>query len=231
MSRLFAVIAAALVLQACAPNSQARMKELRAQETELTRSMSGSQRYLEGAQAYVAELSGAQPSAGVSVYFTAPMLEQLAAQALPYELPGREFHGKLQGQIRIEKLTGFRFLSGNRLRCRALLRGINVRYAGSVPSFAKKQADDFVSAFNSGGAWADLEVELSLDGTRLVTRGQALSTQLVTRRDSMAEGMMRDEMNNRAFRKLLAFDVTDPSGAKPRRVLVTGNHVVLTYAP
>jgi hypothetical protein len=39
-------------------------------------------------------------------------------------------------------------------------------------------------------------------------------------------------MNKRALRLPLVFDMTlQANGAVPRRLLVTGNHVVVTYAP
>jgi hypothetical protein len=77
-----------------------------------------------------------------------------------------------------------------------------------------------------------LEVQLTLDGNFLRAKAEATSARLVSKRDGTAEGMLRDEMNKRALRTPLNFDLTIAgSSAVPRRLMVTGNHVVVTYAP
>jgi hypothetical protein len=149
---------------------------------------------------------------------------------LPYRMNGKEFHSQLAGEIVLEKLSNFRFISRNRVQCQAFLRGVNVRYTGSVPSFAKGQVKDFQNAI-ARGVLANLEVQLTLEGNVLHAKAEALSTQLVAKRDSSSESTLRDEMNKRALRTPLNFDLTIAgSGAAPRRLMVTGNHVVVTYA-
>jgi hypothetical protein len=226
-----AALGVAALLGGCAADPRIRVKQLEDEQRSLEMARQASEQTLQASSSYAAELSApGQGGPTFSLYFTPAMLEQLASQMLPYRMPGREFHSKLEGEIVVEKLSNFRFLSRNRLVCQAFLRGVNVRYTGQVPSFAKGQVKDFQNAITNG-ALADLEVQLTLDGNFLRAKAQATSARLVSKRDGTAEGMLQDEMNKRALRTPLNFDMTIAgSGASPRRLIVTGNHVVVTYA-
>jgi hypothetical protein len=208
-----------------------RVKRLEDEQRALNTALQAAEQSVKDASAYSAEMaSPGQGGPAFSLYYTPAMLEQLSTQMLPYRMPGREVHSKIDGEIIVERLTGFRFLSRNRLVCQAFLRGVNVRYTGKVPGFAKAQVKDFQNAIVNG-VLADLEVQLTLEGNILHAKAEAVSARLVSKRDGTAEGMLKDEMNKRTLRTPLNFDLAIPgSSAVPRRLMVTGNHVVVTYA-
>jgi hypothetical protein len=230
--RVWVALGAVALLAGCAVDPRIRVKSLEQEQRDLNMALQAADQSVQAASAYAAEISSpGQSGPSFSMYYTPAMLEQLSSQMLPYRMQGREVHSKLDGEIIVERLTGFRFLSRNRLVCQAFLRGVNVRYTGKVPSFAKKQVQDFQNAIVNG-ALADLEVQLTLDGNILRAKAEATSARLVSKRDGTAEGMLRDEMNKRALRTPLNFDLgIAGSSAVPRRLMVTGNHVVVTYAP
>ncbi len=226
------VLVAVALGSGCAVDPRTRVKLLEEEQRRLTQAVRAADQSIEAASAYTAELGApGQSGSNFSLYFTPAMLEQLSRQTLPYRMSGREFHSQLTGEIIVERLSDFRMLSRNRLRCRAHLRGVGVRYTGKVPAFAKGQVKEFQKSIE-GGAVADLEVQLSLEGNLLRAKAEAMSVQMVTKRDGSAEGMLRDEMNKRALRTPVVFDMAvGGSSAAPRRVMVTGNHVIVTYAP
>jgi hypothetical protein len=227
---LVALTAAALA-SGCAVDPRTRVKYLEDEQRRLNTAVQAADQSIQASAAYATELSSpGQAGAGFSMYYTPAMLEQLATQMVPYRMSGREFNSKLQGEIVIERLSDFRFISRNRVLCRATLRGENIRYTGKVPSFAKGQVVAFQNAI-ANGAVADLEVQLSLEGPMLRAKAEAVSVQLA-KRDASSESRLQDEMNKRALRTPVIFDMSIAgSSATPRRVMVTGNHVVITYAP
>ncbi|MFL5345947.1 MAG: hypothetical protein ACJ8AT_14245 [Hyalangium sp.] len=230
-SRLaLAALGVSALLGGCSADPRLRVQRLEEEQRNLNMAIQAADQTVQASSAYQAELaSPGQSGPAFSMYFTPAMLEQLASQTLPYRMPGREFNSKLEGEIVLEKLSGFRFISRNRVLCQAFLRGVNVRYTGSVPSFAKKQVQDFQNAI-ANGVLADLEVQLTLEGNILHAKAQATSARLVSKRDPSAEDTLKDEMNKRALRSPLNFDMTIAgSGSAPRRLMVTGNHVVVTY--
>jgi outer membrane murein-binding lipoprotein Lpp len=227
---LAALVGAALV-SGCAVDPRTRVKSLEDEQRRLNTAVQAADQSVQASQAYAAELaSPGQTSAPFSMYYTPAMLEQLASQMVPYRMSGREFHSKLSGEIVVERLTNFQFISRNRVLCRAHLRGENVRYTGKVPSIAKGQVVAFQKAI-ADGAVADLEVQLSLEGPMVRAKAEAVSVQLA-KRDPSNESRLQEEMNKRALRTPVVFDMSIPgSGVVPRRVMVTGNHVIITYAP
>ncbi|WP_164009761.1 hypothetical protein [Pyxidicoccus trucidator] len=228
----WALLAVAALLGGCAVDPRVRMKSLEDENRQLTREVQAADQAVQASASYLAELqSPAKAGGAFSLYFTPEALERMAAQMVPYRMPGRDFNSKLKGEIIVERVTDFQFLSRNRLRCKAHLRGEKVKYTGSVPSFAKGQVKDFEQAVTKG-AIADLEVQLTLDGARVLARAEATEIRLRAKRDSSAESRLQSEMNKSALRLPLVFDMTlQANGAVPRRLLVTGNHVVVTYAP
>lgn len=230
-ARLVSGLVLAVLLGGCAADPRVRVKRLEDEQRQLTMAVRAADQSIQAAGTYTAELGvPGQGGPSFGLYFTPAMLEELSSQMLPYRMNGREFHSKLAGEIVVERLTDFRFISRNRVLCRAHLRGVNVRYTGQVPGFAKGQVRDFQKAI-AEGAVADLEVQLSMEGNMLRAKAEASSARLVSKRDSTAEGMMQDEMNKRALRTPLMFDMTIPGSVAPRRVMVTGNHIVVTYTP
>jgi outer membrane murein-binding lipoprotein Lpp len=229
---VLAVLVGAALVSGCAVDPRTRVKYLEDEQRRLNTAVQAADQSVQASQAYATELSSpGQASAPFSMYYTPAMLEQLASQMVPYRMSGREFHSKLSGEIVIERLTNFRFISRNRVLCRAHLRGENVRYTGKVPSIAKGQVQAFQKAI-ADGAVADLEVQLSLEGPMVRAKAEAVSVQLVAKRDPSNESRLQEEMNKRALRTPVVFDMSIAgSGVVPRRVMVTGNHVVITYAP
>ncbi|MBN1207127.1 MAG: hypothetical protein JXB05_19735 [Myxococcaceae bacterium] len=229
--RVLAALLGATLLGGCAVDPRVRVRRLEDEQRSLTLAVQAADQSIQSASTYATEVrSPGQGGPTFSLYFTPAMLEQLSSQMLPYRAPARDFHSKLAGEIIVERLSGLRFISRNRLMGTLHLRGVNVRYTGSVPGFAKKQVQDFQKAI-AHGAVADLEVQLTLDGNVVRAKARALAARLVSKRDGTAEGMLRDEMNKRALRSPLSFDMSIAgSSAAPRRLMVTGNHVVITYA-
>ncbi|WP_224364071.1 hypothetical protein [Hyalangium versicolor] len=226
-----AALGVSALLAGCAADPRLRVKRLEDEQRSLNAAVQAADQSIQDSSAYAAELSSpGQGGSTFSLYFTPAMLEQLATQMLPYRMSGREFHSKLEGEIVIEKLSNFQPLSRNRVACVAFLRGVNVRYTGSVPSFAKKQVKDFQNAI-ANGVVAELEVQLTLEGNIVHALARANAARLVSTRDASAESTLRDEMNKRALRTPLDFDLAiSGSSVVPRRLMVTGNHVVVTYA-
>ncbi|MFP2913287.1 hypothetical protein ACLESD_51465 [Pyxidicoccus sp. 3LFB2] len=226
------MLAAAALLGGCAADPRVRMKSLDDEHRQLTREFQAADQAVQASASYLAELQAPAKAGGTfSLYFTPQALERMAAQMVPYRMPGRDFNSKLKGEIIVERVSDFQFLSRNRLRCKAHLRGEKVKYTGSVPSFAKGQVKEFEQAVTKG-AIADLEVQLTLDGARVLARAEATDIRLKAKRDSSAESRLQSEMNKKALRQAVVFDMTlQSNGAVPRRLMVTGNHVVVTYAP
>lgn len=221
---------AAALLSGCAIDPKYRVKSLEDDNRELTKKVQEADQAVQATASYIAEVqSPAKASGAFSLYFTADSLERMAAQAVPHRIPGRDFNSKLNGEIIIERLTDFRFLSRNRLACKAHMRGEGIKYTGKVPAIARGQVKDFEQAVTKG-AIADMEVLLELDGRNVLARAKATQIRLKAKRDSSAESRLQEEMNKKALRLPLVFDMTlQSNGAVPRRVLVTGNHVVVTY--
>ena len=154
------------------------VKSLEDEQRRLNTAVQAADLSVQASSAYAAELaSPGQASAPFSMYYTPAMLEQLATQMVPYRMAGREFNSKLAGEIVIERLMGFQFISRNRVRCRAQLRGDNVRYTGKVPAMFKGEVQAFQKAIASG-ALADLEIQLSLEGSMVRAKAEAIGVQL-----------------------------------------------------
>lgn len=226
-----AALTAAALVSGCAVDPRTRVKYLEDEQRRLNTAVQAADQSIQASAAYATELSSpGQAGPGFSLYYTPAMLEQLATQMVPYRMSGREFNSKLQGEIVIERLTNFRFISRNRVLCRAHLRGENIRYTGKVPAIAKGQVVAFQNAI-ANGAVADLEVQLSLEGPMVRAKAEAVSVQLA-KRDASSESRLQDEMNKRALRTPVVLDMSIAgSSVTPRRVMVTGNHVIITYAP
>lgn len=228
---LAAFLVAALLGGGCAVDPRYRVKTLEDEHRILTAATQAADQSIQTASTYAAELaSPGQAGSTFSLYYTPAMLEQLSTQMLPYRAPGRDFHSKLTGEIVIERLTGFRFISRNRVLCQAHLRGVDVRYTGKVPSFAKGQVKEFQRNI-AQGAVAELEVQLTLDRNTVRAKAVATALRMKAGRDASSEGMLQDEMNRRALRTPILFDLSLPGGQAPSRLMVTGNHVVVTYKP
>ena len=222
----------ALAGMGCAANPASRLRTAEKENQRLTQQVQDADRALQSVSAYTEELrSPGKSGRSFHLYFTPAALEQQASRVLPMRMPARGFHEKLSGDGIVERLYDIRFGPGNTLNCRALLRGDNVRYTGQVPK--SYQAD--VKRFQSGvaaGVVADLVVDLTLSDTSLVARASATRTKLQANSSPTWEGMLRQQVNERALRLPFTFDLTiQGAGAVPRRMVLTANHLVVTYAP
>lgn len=222
------LVAGALLFTGCAADPAARLRRAEARNRELSAAILAADQAAQPAAAYAAELSAPQNARGsFSMYYSPATLEQLFSQAVPYQMNGKDFHSKLAGTITVERVSDFRFTSRNRMTCKLHLRAQNVRYTGDVPAMFKSRADALVKAVNSGGT-ANLEVQLTLRGNQV--HAQARATDIALRQKTNDEGELLNAMNQRAFNRPLIFDMSIPGSRQaPRRLLVTGNHVVVTY--
>jgi hypothetical protein len=220
--------ATALLGSGCASDPRARLRQAEQRHRELSASLLAAEQAVEPVSAYVAELSSPQSARGsFSMYYSASALEQMAAQMVPYKMTGKDFHKQLTGDIIAERLSDIRFSSRNRLMARLHLKAQGVRYTGSVPPGYGGRVKALEKAIASGG-YADLEVQLTLQGSRVIAQVKARDLQL--RVKSQDSGEVLTQMNKRAFNRPFVFDMSIPGGGQvPRRLLVTGNHVVVTY--
>lgn len=228
LSALALLVVGALLGAGCGSNPRYRLSRAEARHRELSAALLATEQAIQPATAYAAELAAPQNARGTfSMYYSPASLEQLMAQGVPYRMNGKDFHSKLLGEINVERVSDFRFTSGNRLTCRLHLRPENVRYTGNVPSMFKKRVQAFERAVNSGG-YADLAVQLTLQGNKVHAQVRVTNVQLRQKTDE--EGELIRAMNERAFNRPAIFDMTIPGSAQvPRRLMVTGNHVVVTY--
>ncbi|HEX8433990.1 hypothetical protein [Archangium sp.] len=222
----------ALAGTGCATNPATRLRLAEKENQRLTQELQATSLALQSVNAYTEELrSPGQAGRSFNMYFTPASLEQLASQVLPMKMAARSFHQQLQGDVIVERISDIRFGPSNTFTCTALLRGENIRYTGKVP----KAYQDDVRRFQAGvaaGVVASMTVELSLVDTSLLARAKATRTRLKSNSNSTAEGMLRDQMNDRVLRVPFGFELTIQGGnAVPRRMVLTANHLVVTYAP
>ncbi|ATB27533.1 hypothetical protein [Melittangium boletus] len=222
----------ALVAGGCA-NPAGRLREAERENQRLSGEVAELTRAVQSVNAYTEELR-APGAAGRSfrMYYSPASLEQMASQLFPLRMAARNFHQQLQGEVILERLSDVRFGADNTFTCRATLRGENIRYTGSVPKMYQARVRQFQSGVASGVV-ADLVVELSMspDNT-LLARAHATRTKLRVNSDSSAEDMLRGQMNDRVLRTPFSFSLSIPGGnVVPRGMLLTANHLVITYAP
>ena len=230
--RLGGVVLVLLLGAGCATNPATRMRQAEKENLRLTRELEETERALQSVNAYTEELrSPGKAGRSFHMYFTPASLEQLVSRMLPMRMAARNFHRQLEGEVIVERLSDVRFGPLDTLTCRVLLRGENVRYTGSVPKAYQGEVRKFQAGVEAG-VEADFVVELSMEETSLVARARATRTKLKAHSSSMGEDMLREQMNERVLRSPFAFDLTIPGGnAVPRRMVLTANHLVVTYAP
>ncbi|XXF76687.1 hypothetical protein P2318_27065 [Myxococcaceae bacterium GXIMD 01537] len=222
------LLLAGALLAGCGTDPRVRLSRAEARSRELNAAALAADQAVESVAAYSTELSSPQSARGsFSMYYSPASLEQVAGQMLPYKMSGKDFHKQLSGEITVERISDVRFTSRNRLTCRLHLSAQNVRYTGSVPSFFKKEVQGFERAVASGG-YADLEVQLTLRDNQVLAQARATGVTLRQPTDRQAD--LLNAMNERAFNRPLVFNMSIAGGSQsPRRLLVTGNHVIVTY--
>ncbi len=226
-------VAVLLLGAGCAADPATRLRLAERDHQTLTREREASTRAVESVRAYAAELRSPGASGrSFSLYASPAAVEQMAAQLFPMRLAARSFHNQLTGEVIIERLSGVRFGPDNTLTCVVEMRGENIRYTGKVPKAYQTDVNRFQSGV-AAGVVADMVVELSLgaDGA-LSARAQATRTRLKANSNATSEGMLRSEMNERALRLPFVFELTPPAGGVlPRRMVLTAQHLVVTYTP
>lgn len=183
-----------------------------------------------GMRDYATELANGTGPA-YALYYAPGDLNNFARKGVPYRIPAQSFNSQLKGTIIVERVYDFVFQPGNRMTCKMDLRGQNIEFTGKVPDFAKKQVKDFIEGVEAGVV-ADLDVSLSVSGARVRALAQCTATKMKRNSSSSNEGRLRDEMNKRALKDPIDFDVRIGGyTARMERVLVTGNHLVIGYRP
>jgi hypothetical protein len=216
----------------CASDPAFRARYAQQEHERLTRELQQVEQRLQAPSSYVEELRApAKAGKSFSVYWSPASLEQMVRQLLPMRMAARNFHRDLEGEVIVENLSNVRFGPNNRLTCQVVMRGENIRYTGKVPKGYEGEIRKFQQGV-AAGVVADMEAELSLEAPALVAKARAMQTRLKANSSSTAESTLRDQMNDRTLRSPFAFDLTlQGSPATPRRMVLTGNHLVVTYSP
>lgn len=208
----------------------ARVRRLEQERRELTATLDTKTRAAATARRMAEALAkpGAPP-APLLLSYADHELVRLSAEVLPLRLPAKNVHPKLAGEIVVEYLSALRFAPENRASCTLLLRGAGVRYTGDVPSLYRKE----VAAFQAGlanGVEVVLDVTVELVGERVRAEATVRSTRFRSGGGGSFERLLRDEMNQRAFKRPLAFDVAlDSAPGVPQWVLLTGKVAIVGY--
>jgi hypothetical protein len=228
---LLGLALAALVSGCCCKGSlEDRVSAAQRENSRLKFEVDATEKANVGMRDYAKELaSGSGPA--YALYYAPADLTDFARKAVPYRIPAQSFNNQLKGTIVVDRVYDFVFQPGNRMTCKMDLHGQNIEFTGSVPDFAKKQVRDFIEGVEAGVV-ADLDVSLSLSGARVRALAQCTNAKLKRNSNSSNEGRLKDEMNRRALKDPVDFNVLISGyNTKLERVLVTGNHLVLGYRP
>lgn len=220
-----------LVGSGCA--TAARLDKAEQTQQRFQRELGDTQRALQSVNAYVADLRSPGASGpSFNLYYSPASLEQLASQLLPLRMVARTFQAELDGDVVLDRVYDIRFGPLNTFTCQALLHGENIRYTGSVPAAYQAQVRQFQAGV-AAGVVMDLSVQLSLSGDHaLVALARAGRARLKTNSTPNFESTLREQVNERVLKTPFSFDVSiQGSRAVPRRMVLTANHLVLTYAP
>lgn len=210
-----------------------RLQKAQQDNQRYTQELEATSRALQSVNASLADLRSPGASGpSFSLYYSPAAIEQLAGQMLPLRMAARGFHPQLQGDVVIDRVFDVRFSERNTLTCQALMHGENIRYTGSVPKMYEAEVRKFQSGV-AAGVVANVVVELELSaGSTLLARAHATRAKLKANSSPSAENTLRDEMNGRVLRTPFTFDLTlQGSTAVPRRMVLTANHLVVTYTP
>jgi hypothetical protein len=229
MRRLIAGLLAAVSSAGCV-DVASQVRRLEQERRELASTLETKARAATTAQRFAESLArpGDAPAPLMLAYADRELV-RLSGQVLPLRLPAKNFHNRLSGDIVVERMTDLRFAPENRAAATLLMRGDGVRYTGAVPDLYKKE----VAAFQAGiasGVEVVLDVAVELVGERVRAEAKVRSTRFVAGGGGSFEGLLRDEMNERAFRRPLALDVAlDVSPGVPQWVLLTDRQAIVGY--
>lgn len=229
---LLGAVAVALLASGCCcrPSVQDRVSAAQRENARLKFEVDATEKANAAAREYTMEL-GRQTGPAYALYFTENDLSTFARKATPYRIPAKSFNNQLEGTIIVEQVYQFRFQPGNRLTAKMDLRGQNIRFTGKVPDIAKAQVKDFIEGVEAG-VIADLDITLAVSGQRLKALAECTNTKLKKNSNASNEGRLKDEMNKRALKNPMDFDMRAHGYTlRLERVVVTGNHLMVGYKP
>lgn len=215
----------------CQPPLQQKVANLEAENTQLRFQLDATKKANEASRDYAAELASGHPKEPLfSMYYTPLDLNTMAANAVPYRIDAREFNNQLSGTVVIDHVTNFALQPGNRLTCKLHLHGERIEYHGNVPGAYQKMVEDFKAGI-AAGVIADMDVSLTNNGNMVQAMPHVVQTRMLRNSTPTFESNLRDQMNQQAFRSPISFNVTVAGkSVLVKRLLVTGNHVIVGYA-
>lgn len=217
----------------CKPNPQAELNRVSQQNSALRFQVDAAEQANKAAREYLGELSGGgdKAPAELVLYFAATDIVSQSAKILPYRIPAHDFNDQLAGDIVVQSVSDVTFWAGNRLHCRLHMRGEGVRYTGQVPNMYKAEVQRFTEGV-AAGVIADLDVTLTSTANNLKALSVCTEAHLLRNDSATYDSQLKDQLNQRALQTPLYFDMSIAGlPARLTRVLVTGNHVVVGYAP
>lgn len=227
-----ALLAVPLGACLCRPPLDERVRDAERENQALRFRLDASEQAAKASRDYAAELASGGPTTPLfSMYYTPTDVQSMGRRTLPYTIPAKDFDKRLQGNIIVERIDKVEYLPGNRMKARIFLKGRGMRFTGQVPDFAKGQVKSFMEGIEAG-VTAELDVTLTWSGSQVRALARATKTTLHRNSNASHEGQLRDQMNARALKNPLIFDVAIlGTPARLQRMLITGNHLVLTYQP
>lgn len=217
----------------CKQKPEDRARDLERENANLRFQVDASKQAAKAARDYAEELGAGGTGAPVFSMVYAPRdLQRMASDVFPYQIPAKDFDKRMTGNIVVERIENVQFHPGNRLTCTLHMKGRNVRFTGKVPAAYKEHVRRFQEGIEAG-VIVELDVSVVMRGASAVeAKSRATKTTLKKNSSDMYERELQDQINNRALKNPLRFDVgIEGTPAKLKRVLLTGNHLVLGYTP
>ncbi len=233
MRVLLAVLLSFLISSCCCrPSVESQVRAVERENSLLRFQVDATEKANQAMRDYAAELAGGGNGEPLfSMYYSAGDLVRLGQAVFPYTIPARDFNSQLQGNILVERIEAVQFHAGNKMTLRLHLRGQGVRYTGNVPDIAKAQVKSFQDGI-AAGVIAEIDTTIIARGNQIEAMSHANSCKLKRNSNPSHERELCDQMNQKALRAPLRFDVSiEGNAAKVKRVVLTQNHLVVSYQP
>lgn len=216
----------------CRPSVESQVRAMERENALLRFQVDATEQANQAARDYAAELAaGGNGEPLFSMYYSPGDLVRLGHVVFPYQIPARDFNSKLTGNIVVERIEAVQFLPGNKMTLRMHLKGQGVRYTGDVPDIAKAQVKSFQDGI-AAGVVTNLDATLSLKGNTIEVMAHANDCKLKRNSNPSHERELCEQMNQKALRTPLRFDVSiEGNPARVKRVVLTQNHLVVSYQP
>lgn len=213
----------------CRPPLQDRVNALEAQNASLKFQVDATEKANSAAREYAAEAKGASAEPIFSMYYTKNDLAVMAANTVPYKIDAREFNNDVTGEIVVDSLSEFAFHPGNHITCKMRMHGERIDYHGNVPGAYQQMVTDFKTGI-AAGVIVEVDAVVTFVGNTVRVLPHVNSAHMLKNGSDLFESNLRDQMNQRAFRDPVDFGVSIAGkNAVLKRMVVTGNHVVLSY--